>query len=75
MTVIGNNSTNNSNSLANTSPTGVLGADGNTSATSFLNILSMLSSPGEISASTSKSDLWIIVLSSESEPSSLALLH
>ncbi len=75
MTVIGNNSTNNSNSLANTSPTGVLGADGNTSATSFLNILSMLSSPGEVSASISKSDLWINELSSETEPSTLALLQ
>ena len=75
MTVIGNNSTNNSNSLANTSPTGVLGADGNTAATSFLDILSMLSSPGEVSASMSKSDLWINELSSETEPSTLALLQ
>ena len=75
MTVIGNNSTNNSNSLANTSPTGVLGADGNTAATSFLDILSMLSSPGEVSASISKSDLWINELSSETEPSTLALLQ
>ena len=75
MTVIGNNSTNNSNSLANTSPTGVLGADGNAAATSFLDILSMLSSPGEVSASISKSDLWINELSSETEPSTLALLQ
>ena len=75
MTVIGNNSANNSNSLANTSPTGVLGADGNTAATSFLDILSMLSSPGEVSASISKSDLWINELSSETEPSTLALLQ
>ena len=75
MTVIGNNSSNNANSLAHTSPTGVLGADGNTSATSFLDILSMLSSPGEVSASISKSDLWINELSSETEPSTLALLQ
>ena len=75
MTVIGNNSANNSNSLANTSPTGVLGADGNTAATSFLDILSMLSSPGEVSASISKSDLLINELSSETEPSTLALLQ
>ena len=75
MTVIGNNSANNSNSLANTSPTGVLVADGNTAPTSFLDILSMLSSPGEVSASTSKSDLWINELSSENEPSTLALLQ
>ena len=75
MTVIGNNSANNSNSLANTSLTGVLGADGNTAATSFLDILSMLSSPGEVSASISKSDLLINELSSETEPSTLALLQ
>ena len=75
MTVIGNNSANNSNSLANTSPTGVLGADGNTAATSFLDILSMLSSPGEVSASISKSDLLINELSSDTEPSTLALLQ
>ena len=75
MTVIGNNSANNSNSLANTSPTGVLGADGNTAATSFLDILSMLSSPGEVSASISKSDLLINELSSETEPSTLVLLQ
>ena len=75
MTVIGNNSANNSNSLVNTSPTGVLGADGNTAATSFLDILSMLSSPGEVSASISNSDLWINELSSETEPSTLALLQ
>ena len=75
MTVIGNNSANNSNSLANTSPTGVLGADGNIAATSFLDILSMLSSPGEVSASNSKSDLWINELSSENKPSTLALLQ
>ena len=75
MTVIGNNSANNSNSLANTSPTGVLGADGNTAATSFLDIISMLSSPGEVSASISKSDLLINELSSETEPSTLALLQ
>ena len=75
MTVIGNNSSNNANSLAHTSPTGVLGADGNTTATSFLDILSMLSSPGEVSASISKSDLWINELSSNSEPSTLALLQ
>ena len=75
MTVIGNNSTSNSNSLANTSPIGLLGADGNTSATSFLDILSMLSSQGEVSASISKSDLWINELSSETEPSTLALLQ
>ena len=75
MTVIGNNSANNSNSLAITSPTGVLGADGNTAATSFLDILSMLSSPGEVSASISKSDLLINELSSETEPSTLALLQ
>ena len=75
MTVIGNNSANNSNSLANTSPTGVLGADCNTAATSFLDIISMLSSPGEVSASISKSDLLINELSSETEPSTLALLQ
>ncbi|MDC3128065.1 flagellar hook-length control protein FliK [Paracoccaceae bacterium] len=75
MTVIGNNSANNSNSLANTSPTGVLGADGNTAATSFLDVLSMLSSQGEVSASNSKSDLLMNELSSETEPSTLALLQ
>ena len=75
MTVIGNNSANNSNSLANTSPTGVSGADGNTAATSFLDIISMLSSPGEVSASISKSDLLINELSSKTEPSTLALLQ
>jgi len=75
MTVIGNNSANNSNSLVNTSSTGVLGADGNTAATSFLDILSMLSSPGEVSASISKSDLLISELSPETEPSTLALLQ
>ena len=75
MTVIGNNSANNSNSLANTSLTGVAGADGNTAATSFLDIISMLSSSGEASASISKSDLLINELSSEAEPSTLALLQ
>ncbi len=75
MTVIGNNSANNSNSLATTSPTGVLGVDGNTAATSFLDILSMLSSPEEVPASISKSDLLINELSSETEPSTLALLQ
>ena len=75
MTVIGNNSANNSNSLTNTSPTGVLVADGNTAPTSFLDILSMLSSPGDVLPSTSKSDLWITELSEENEPSTLALLQ
>ncbi len=75
MTVIGNNSANNSNSLVNTSPTGVLGTDGNTAATSFLDILSLLSSPEEVSSSISKSDLLISELSAETEPSTLALLQ
>ena len=47
MTVIGNNSANNSNPLANISVTGAKGTDGSTGVTSFLDIISMLSSSAQ----------------------------
>ena len=75
MTVIGNNSANNSNPLANISVTGAKGTDGSTGVTSFLDIISMLSSSGRALDSSSNADLLVTQTEPETEPSTLALLQ
>ncbi len=76
MTVIGNNSANNSNSLANISVTGAKGTDGSTGVTSFLDIISMLSSSSAQALDlSSNTDLLVTQVESEVEPSTLALLQ
>ena len=75
MTVIGNNSANNSNPLANISVTGAKGTDGSTGVTSFLDIISMLSSSGRALDSSSNANLFINQIEPETEPSTLALLQ
>jgi len=75
MTVIGNNSANNSNPLANISVTGAKGIDGSTGVNSFLDIISMLSSSAEALDTSSNTDLLVTQMESEAEPSTLALLQ
>ena len=75
MTVIGNNSANNSNPLANISVTGAKGTDGSTGVTSFLDIISMLSSSGRALDSSSNPNLFVNQIEPETEPSTLALLQ
>ncbi|MFL2759356.1 MAG: flagellar hook-length control protein FliK [Paracoccaceae bacterium] len=75
MTVIGNNSANNSNPLANISVTGAKGTDGSTGVTSFLDIISMLSSSAQTLDLASNTDLLVTQVESEMEPSTLALLQ
>ena len=75
MTVIGNNSANNSNSLANISVTGAKGTDGSTGVNSFLDIISMLSSSAEALDPSSNTDLLVNQMKLEAEPSTLALLQ
>jgi len=75
MTVIGNNSANNSNPLANISVTGAKGTDGSTGVTSFLDIISMLSSSGRALDSSSNANLFVNQIEPETEPSTLALLQ
>ena len=75
MTVIGNNSANNSNPLANISVTGAKGTDGSTGVTSFLDIISMLSSSAQALDSSSNANLLVTQMEPEVEPSTLALLQ
>ena len=75
MTVIGNNSANNSNPLANISVTGAKGTDGSTGVTSFLDIISMLSSSAQALDSSSNANLLVTQMEPEAEPSTLALLQ
>ena len=75
MTVIGNNSANNSNPLANISVTGAKGTDGSTGVTSFLDIISMLSSSAQALDPSSNENLSLTQVEPEVEPSTLALLQ
>ena len=75
MTVIGNNSANNSNPLANISVTGAKGTDGSTGVTSFLDIISMLSSSAQALDLSSNTDLLVTQTEPGVEPSTLALLQ
>ena len=75
MTVIGNNSANNSSQLANISLTGAKGSDGSTGVNSFLEIISMLSSSAQALDPSSNPDLLVAQMQSEAEPSTLALLQ
>ena len=75
MTVIGNNSVNNTNPLANISVTGAKGTDGSTGVTSFLDIISMLSSSAQALDLSSNTDLLVTQTQPEVEPSTLALLQ
>ena len=75
MTVIGNNSANNTNPLANISVTGAKGTDGSTGVTSFLDIISMLSSSAQALDLSSNTDLLVTHSEPGVEPSTLALLQ
>jgi len=75
MTVIGNNSANNSNSLATVNLVGSKGSNASASLSSFLDIISMLSLPGEDLNSVSKAELLTSSLGSEGEPSTVQLLQ
>jgi flagellar hook-length control protein FliK len=75
MTVIGNNSANNSNSLSTVNLTGSKGSDASAGLSNFLNIISMLSLPDENLDPVSKSELLIGSLGSEGEPSTIQLLQ
>ena len=75
MTVIGNNSANNSNPLANISVTGAKGTDGSKGVTSFLDIISMLSSSAQALDPSSNANLLVTQMEPEAEPSTLALLQ
>ena len=75
MTVIGNNSANNTNLLANISVTGAKGTDGSTGVTSFLDIISMLSSSAQALDLSSNTDLLVTQTEPGVEPSTLALLQ
>ena len=75
MTVIGNNSANNSNSLATVNLAGSKGSDASAGLNSFLDIISMLSLPNEDLNSLSKSELLSGSLGSKGEPSTIQLLQ
>ena len=75
MTVIGNNSANNSNSLSTVNLTASKGSDASAGLSNFLNIISMLSLPDENLDPVSKSELLIGSLGSEGEPSTIQLLQ
>ena len=75
MTVIGNNSANNSNSLATVNLVGSKGSNASAGLSSFLDIISMLSLPGEDLNSLSKAELLSSSLGSEGEPSTVQLLQ
>ena len=75
MTVIGNNSANNTNPPANISVTGAKGTDGSTGVTSFLDIISMLSSSAQALDLSSNTDLLVTQTEPGVEPSTLALLQ
>ena len=75
MTVIGNNSANNSNSLATVNLVGSKGSNASAGLSSFLDIISMLSLPGEDLNSLSKAELLSSSLGPEGEPSTVQLLQ
>ena len=75
MTVIGNNSANNSNSLATVNLLGSKGSDASAGLSSFLDIISMLSLPDEDLNSLSKAELLTGSFGSEGEPSTIQLLQ
>mgnify|MGYP001430281077 FL=1 len=75
MTVIGNNSANNSNTLANINITGSKESVGSSGVTSFLDVISMLSSSDLDLKDVSKSNTLISNLEVGSEPSTLKLLQ
>ena len=75
MTVIGNNSANNSNTLANINITGSKESVGSSGVTSFLDVISMLSSSDLDLKDISKSNTLISNLEVGSEPSTLKLLQ
>ena len=75
MTVIGNNSANNSNSLATVNLLGSKGSDASAGLSSFLDIISMLSLPDEDLSSFSKAELLTSSLGSAGEPSTIQLLQ
>ena len=75
MTVIGNNSANNTNPLSNISVKGAKGTDGSTGVTSFLDIISMLSSSAQALDLSSNTDLLVTQTEPGVEPSTLALLQ
>ena len=73
MTVIGNNSANNSNTLANINITGSKDSVSSSGVTSFLDVISMLSSSDLDLKDISKSNTLISNLEVGSEPSTLKL--
>ena len=75
MTVIGNNSANNSNSLATVNILGSKGSNASAGLSSFLDIISMLSLPDEDMNSLAKAELLSSSLGSEGEPSTIQLLQ
>ena len=75
MTVIGNNNANNSNSLATVNLVEPKGSNASAGLSSFLDIISMLSLPGEDLNSLSKAELLSSSLGSEGEPSTVQLLQ
>jgi flagellar hook-length control protein FliK len=75
MTVIGNNSANNSNSLATVNLVGSKGSNASAGLSSFLDIISMLSLPDEDLNPLSKVELLTSSLGSEGEPSTIQLLQ
>ena len=75
MTVIGNNSASNSNTLANINITGSKESVGSSGVTSFLDVISMLSSSDLDLKDISKSNTLISNLEVGSEPSTLKLLQ
>ena len=75
MTVIGNNSANNSNSLATVNLVGSKGSNASAGLSSFLDIISMLSLPDEDLNSLSKAELLTGSFGSEGEPSTIQLLQ
>ena len=75
MTVIGNNSANNSNTLANINITGSKESVGSSGVTSFLDVISMLSSSDLDLKDIAKSNTLISNLEAGTEPSTLKLLQ
>ena len=75
MTVIGNNSASNSNTLANINITGSKESVGSSGVTSFLDVISMLSSSDLDLKDIAKSNTLISNLEAGAEPSTLKLLQ
>jgi hypothetical protein len=75
MTVIGNNSANNSHSLATVNLSGSKASDASARLGGFLDIISMLSLPDENLNSLSRAELLTSSLGSTGEPSTVQLLQ